>query len=335
MADDPSASSGPNDKDSSIELAANAAPASSSTAKPSKEHESTEKSTEKPSSDDKSAVVPNDDSAPTLPISNSLMMRSLRWVACVCRCSFDLDVGQICDQQYPENVLNEHDKKIVAFLSFPDNTMRDGDEIYSFRIRRSNVLPFAQSDIREHEFVYGVVFFRQQPDATIRRGSFQKSIVIITHLPFIQLFQKMIGIMGPKFFEKGPETLVEILEAIEKWPEPRPGLRLSLPFPGRTPIEFTVPQWLPFCRAQSRVPSWADPKTLLSPVNNKSLTSTNTDPDAISSAAAALAAAGSARGSATSSGLGSSRGGRICSSIVAAINTHAESKSGSGYAPGG
>ena len=43
---------------------------------------------------------------PELPASNSVMLRQLRWVACVCRCSFDLDIGQVINITENPNVKN-------------------------------------------------------------------------------------------------------------------------------------------------------------------------------------------------------------------------------------
>ncbi|ETO19294.1 hypothetical protein RFI_17938 [Reticulomyxa filosa] len=46
-------------------------------------------------------------------------------------------------------------------------------------------------ELRKHEsFLFGHVFFRQKPDFEINRGYFQKSLVLISSLPYVHVFQK-------------------------------------------------------------------------------------------------------------------------------------------------
>jgi hypothetical protein len=53
------------------------------------------------------------------------------------------------------------------------------------------------------EDLFGVVCFRQIPDPTIPRGFFQKSLVILTRLPLSALFEQVIKILAPIYFEHG------------------------------------------------------------------------------------------------------------------------------------
>lgn len=46
-------------------------------------------------------------------------------------------------------------------------------------------------------FHYGYVFFRQQKDDEVRRGFFQKSLVLITPHPWHGMFLKIVMILGP------------------------------------------------------------------------------------------------------------------------------------------
>lgn len=81
-------------------------------------------------------------------------------------------------------------------------------------------------------YIYGYSFFRQRRDATIRRGYFQKSLVILSHLPYVSLFSEIVAKLGPLYFEHGAPILEAFANAVTKWPNPSPGLTLPLPLFG-------------------------------------------------------------------------------------------------------
>ncbi|WFD18887.1 hypothetical protein MCAP1_001100 [Malassezia caprae] len=85
---------------------------------------------------------------------------------------------------------------------------------------------------RSTSYLYGYTFFLQRRDATNRRGYFQKSLVILTHLPYVSLFTEMVARLGPSFFAHGPTVLELVARDIVQWPAPRPGAALELPLMG-------------------------------------------------------------------------------------------------------
>jgi hypothetical protein len=47
-------------------------------------------------------------------------------------------------------------------------------------------------------YTYGYVFFRQEADNEVKRGFFQKSIVLLSPHPWPGMFLKVIELLGPK-----------------------------------------------------------------------------------------------------------------------------------------
>lgn len=86
---------------------------------------------------------------------------------------------------------------------------------------------------RSTSYIYGYTFFRQRRDATLRRGYFQKSLVILTHLPYVALFTELVGQLGANFFEHGLPVLESFVQEVIAWPDPRAGATLALPFLGQ------------------------------------------------------------------------------------------------------
>lgn len=88
------------------------------------------------------------------------------------------------------------------------------------------------SNSSSSSYINGYVFFRQKRDPTIRRGYFQKSLVILSHLPYVALFSEIASRLGPLYFEHGGSILEAFSSSVTKWPNPAPGATLPLPFLG-------------------------------------------------------------------------------------------------------
>ncbi|CAO1627971.1 unnamed protein product [Parajaminaea phylloscopi] len=88
------------------------------------------------------------------------------------------------------------------------------------------------SNSSSSSYLYGYTFFRQKRDSAIRRGYFQKSLVILTHLPYVALFSDIVSKLGPLYFDHGESILESFCSSVTKWPNPSPGATLPLPLFG-------------------------------------------------------------------------------------------------------
>ncbi|KHN72432.1 Protein DENND6B [Toxocara canis] len=175
-----------------------------------------------------------------------------RWVHCICVVTFDLELGQALEVVYPGDAqLSSTEKMNICYLAFPDsNSGCSRDTNFHFRIRRSSsCLNAAQIAYTERVpvaaeidpvFFYGFVHFRQQRDATLPRGYFQKSLVLITLLPLFNLFAYVVDSVANGFFESGEPAIEAACHHIDQWPSPVPGETLFLPLIG-TVIQCRIP----------------------------------------------------------------------------------------------
>lgn len=94
-----------------------------------------------------------------------------------------------------------------------------GDSMFQFRMRHSEFtqkLYMKQADeqtgdpenstrpgipIHSDGFTYGHVFFRQRKDSDLKRGYFQKSLVLLTPYNWPGLFTHILSILGPKVLD--------------------------------------------------------------------------------------------------------------------------------------
>ncbi|RUS29010.1 hypothetical protein BC938DRAFT_481171 [Jimgerdemannia flammicorona] len=125
------------------------------------------------------------------------------------------------DFVYPPVEFTEQEKKNICFSAFPDsNVFEVGDTVYNFRIRSNSKSGFAASGpTADAGFLYGYVFFRQKKDPRIRRGYFQKSIVLVSQHPYVGLFSRLISILGPAFCDVGKPMLEAACHNIASWYE--------------------------------------------------------------------------------------------------------------------
>ncbi|XP_055351364.1 LOW QUALITY PROTEIN: protein DENND6A-like [Paramacrobiotus metropolitanus] len=191
-----------------------------------------------------------------------LFDRLSEWMQCFCVVTFDLELGQSMEVVCPGTVqLTEQDKSNICYLAFPDsNSGCLGDTSFHFRIhlifespsgsyfdRRKSLVnynrscaPSLQTDLGMH---FGYVCFRQVKDRSVRRGYFQKSVVLITKLPFLNIFREVLQLVAPEFFENGVQALEFACKEMDRWPSLQVGVPLSLPLFGHT-LNVTIPSLL-------------------------------------------------------------------------------------------
>ncbi|XP_023722839.1 protein DENND6A isoform X3 [Cryptotermes secundus] len=176
------------------------------------------------------------------------------WIHCICIVTFDLELGQALEIIYPSHIkLSEQEKSNICYLAFPDsNSGCMGDTQFHVRIRQS---PGRNGLLPEHRlynqkcpvylqadpgYYYGYVYFRQVKDKSLPRGYFQKSIVIVTRLPFVSLFTEVCALISPEFFDNGEPSIEAACHDIDQWPSPTPGETVNLPLLG-TVLQAHIP----------------------------------------------------------------------------------------------
>uniref|UniRef100_A0A8C6E1P7 DENN domain containing 6B n=1 Tax=Moschus moschiferus TaxID=68415 RepID=A0A8C6E1P7_MOSMO len=131
------------------------------------------------------------------------------WLECVCVVTFDLELGQALEVRGPRagaGLAAEGGSRAVAGGGCGSG--------------------------REPAHYFGYVYFRQVKDSSVKRGYFQKSLVLLSRLPFVRLFQALLGLVAPEFFDKLAPCLEAVCNEIDQWPVPAPGQTLSLPVMG-------------------------------------------------------------------------------------------------------
>ncbi|XP_065175056.1 protein DENND6B-like [Sycon ciliatum] len=204
--------------------------------------------------------------------SSSSISRSSNWISAICVVTFDLELGQALETIYPKDFpLSDAERMNTCYLAFPDsNSGCMGDTLLHFRVRCSGAGAGGADDTgslaARHEAVlsppalmcdnsayFGFCFFRQVRDPQNKRGYFQKSVIILTHYPFIALFYLVAEMVAPEFFDNGEAALEAVYHQIQQWPFPMPGQYLHLPLIGQV--------------LQVRIPSVKDkPATVRAPV---------------------------------------------------------------------
>ncbi|XP_076845063.1 protein DENND6A isoform X2 [Brachyhypopomus gauderio] len=169
------------------------------------------------------------------------------WLHCVCVVGFDLELGQAVEVIYPHHSkLTEKEKTSICYLSFPDsNSGCLGDTQFCFRFRQAAGRRASLGCCRGHldrdaplclkkdqGHFYGYVYFRQVRDKSLKRGYFQKSLVLISKLPYVTFFHSLLKLIAPEYFEKQEPCLEAACNDIDRWPLPCPGKILTLPIMG-------------------------------------------------------------------------------------------------------
>ncbi|EQC41650.1 hypothetical protein SDRG_01608 [Saprolegnia diclina VS20] len=174
-----------------------------------------------------------------------------RWgVVAIASVVFDIDVGQTLEAMYPQTAsLTTSAQKSIAYLALPHSNRHDeGDTQFAFRCR--------SEDESTSSFLYGFVLFRQRKDAAKTRGYFQKAIVIVTQTPFVGLYERVLRVVGPLYFQVGNPLLEALYDNVLQWPAPMPDTTMILPVAG-TFVSFVVPAMVPSIEAPAPTRRWS------------------------------------------------------------------------------
>lgn len=180
------------------------------------------------------------------------------WIHSIFVVTFDIEFGQAIETQLPKNIkeleLTEAEKNIICYSSFPDsNSSILGSTQFHFRMRLTNLDPnlkrlYAYYNTKttqalnvDTQFIFGYVHFLQKRDTSLKRGYFQKSLVILSMLPYTELFYHVSSIVGSNYFEN--EHLLDlenVYNQTKKWPSIDTGDVLNLTIMGSN-IAFYIP----------------------------------------------------------------------------------------------
>ncbi|KAH8362538.1 hypothetical protein KR084_013066 [Drosophila pseudotakahashii] len=163
-----------------------------------------------------------------------------QWMHCFCVVTFDLNLGQALEHVYPPQFMpSDQEVSNICYMAFPDsNSGCMGDTKFHMRLRctsRRESLPGYNAECspalrQDGSHYWGFVYFRQKRDANLPRGYFQKSFIIITRLPFFNLYYDLLAQLAPRYFEEGTDVLRLASEQINRhWPGLRVGQPLQLP----------------------------------------------------------------------------------------------------------
>ncbi|XP_053262463.1 protein DENND6B isoform X2 [Podarcis raffonei] len=179
------------------------------------------------------------------------------WLECVCAVTFDLELGQAVELVYPPDyTLTEKEVRGPR----PRCCCCPGPKAYgagsggrscsshllhflSSRKQASATYPSPTLTQRDPAHYFGYVFFRQVKDSSVKRGYFQKSLVLVSRLPYVNLFQALLQLIAPEYFDKLDPCLEAVCSEIDQWPPPVPGQTLNLPVMGVV-IQVRIPSRL-------------------------------------------------------------------------------------------
>ena len=76
-------------------------------------------------------------------------------------------------------------------------------------------------------------FFRQTKGEQFKRGYFQKSFVLLTRRPYINLYSNIVQIIAPQFFESGKVAIEVAMHNFTCWEPIVPGKSYQVPLLGQ------------------------------------------------------------------------------------------------------
>lgn len=148
------------------------------------------------------------------------------WIRCFCVVGFNLDLGPVLEHVHPDTHFTPEERKTIIFAGFPEQSTQNTEMVFSFKV---------YGDVVYNAHVY----FKQCPDTNLKRGYYQKSIVLLSQHSFPDLWTHVIKTLGPIACETGIAALESTASQISKWQSPHDG-QVDLPLFGNL-VLYTIP----------------------------------------------------------------------------------------------
>lgn len=127
-------------------------------------------------------------------------------------------------------------------MSFPDsNSSEEAATLFHFHLRSKKQLSNqlvkfnkeCKRDLKADDgHFWGYVYFRQVRDSSLKRGYFQKSFVLLSHLPFHNFWTELVKRWAPLYFEIGKSSLIDGFKSVLTWPTLAANTSYELPILG-------------------------------------------------------------------------------------------------------
>lgn len=172
--------------------------------------------------------------APTAPTSANHFHH---WAVAFVVCNFNVDIGPEVEILYPPDVaFTTQDLTAICFNSFPEqqNTETTEDMIFSYTFKNNSPdvsISSPQAPYGSPSTFYASCIFRQEFDHTMKRSFNQRTLVLISHHPFLSFYTKLLRGMTESGVISDPTTLEAAYSQMTAWPSPSLG-RHELPFLG-------------------------------------------------------------------------------------------------------
>ncbi|VUZ47054.1 unnamed protein product [Hymenolepis diminuta] len=174
--------------------------------------------------------------------------RFSQWVYAVCVVNFDDDLGQTIESIYPQHIkLSDAERSSISYLAFPDSHSSGSESNhYHFRFKCSSInhhilmnCTFLYNDysppfLPVYDMCFGYVFFKQEKDLSQKRHYSQKSVVVLSALPFDGFLYKITKVISDAYYSSGSTAIETACREIDSWPPPRSGEFLTLSLLGNS-----------------------------------------------------------------------------------------------------
>jgi len=119
------------------------------------------------------------------------------WIIRLSSYIFDNSTGQTHLHSYPNIHFNKDQEESISLLAFPESSVISSDKSYFyFFVLREEI----NSTKNKESDLYCYTIFKQWKDEKMERGYKQMSIVLISKMYTINLFQSLVEIISQQYF---------------------------------------------------------------------------------------------------------------------------------------
>lgn len=121
--------------------------------------------------------------------------------------TFDIEHGATVEYTWPHNAHTAAEYINISGCSLPDSNTNSTVE----SVNSTHIFRFRCTAGSAHQHLYGYVCYCQKYDDTQQRQYKQKSVVLISHLPYINFFTQCVTAVGEQYFASSTSQCTSVL----------------------------------------------------------------------------------------------------------------------------
>jgi hypothetical protein len=140
--------------------------------------------------------------------------KTSKWLKAICIAKFDQELGMVIERVMPPHALSDAGIQSLAMLALPESNCAEAEwqHTYFFKFRHTPGPAFDPES--DDDFLFGYAHYLQRPEPRLPRGSYQKSLVLVSPFYSPRQYTEWALFMGKAYFATRDKDILQVAQFV-------------------------------------------------------------------------------------------------------------------------